>query len=83
MRLIIALVVCACLWGCKTVPVFDAEGNPTGETTQEFDRDGAAAVAQGASDTAAVVLPPPFNLIVPGVLGLLTMALTGTKENSQ
>lgn len=70
----IVLALAACAW----MPKLDAEGQPvldpvTGEPVVELVLD------EPAIGAASMLLPPPFNLLIPGVLGIMSMLRKETK----
>lgn len=56
--------------GCKTVPVLDFEGNPTGEEARVVDPRVAEPI-ETAVEVVAPMLPPPWNLVASAAVALV------------
>jgi len=56
--------------GCKTVPVLDFEGQPTGEEARVVDPRVAEPI-ETAVEVVAPMLPPPWNLVAAAGVGLV------------
>ncbi len=80
---ILAAITVLALAGCTAVPVLTPAGEPvldpqTGEPETELVVDDEA--VEAAVVAGAAVLPPPFNLLLPGLAGLITLATTKGKK---
>lgn len=74
----VALIAVLAVAGCKTVPILDADGNPTGETKTVF----AAEETGEGLVAAAPFVPPPFNLILPAIGGIIVAVAGSRKDQS-
>lgn len=72
-------ITTALVAGCRTVPVLDSDGQPTGETREEFDQE----TAEGAATAVAPFLPYPLNIILAGAAGIAATIRTQREGESK